>query len=112
MKTWKLAATLTMSMTMIIAGSAFAQPGTRSQQRFVPLDASRPGIVHHYRPSHPPKVKEHRKAFVVRERPWRQPAASGRMLHRQPFFAIGFTKPLQFVYPSTNYLYIYGVHFR
>jgi hypothetical protein len=112
MKTWNIAATLTMSMTMIIAGSAFAKPGTRPQQRFVQLDASRPGIVHHCRPIHSPKIRERRKAFAVRERPWRQPAVSGRILPKQPFFAIGFTKPLQFVRPSTNYLYIYGVHFR
>jgi hypothetical protein len=114
MKTWKIAATLIMSMTLIIAGSAFAKPGTRPQQRFVPPDIniSRPGIVHHYRPSHPPRAREYRKSFVVRERPWRQPAVSGRILPRQPFLAIGFTKPLQFVPPPTNYLYIYGVQFR
>ena len=111
MKTWQFATALAMTVTML-AGHAFARPITRPQQHFVPLAASRPGAVYHYGTIHSSAAKEYRKTFVVRERPWRQPAASGRMLHRQPFLAISFTKPLQFVYPPTSYLYIHGVYFR
>lgn len=111
MKTWKIAATLTMSITMIIAGSAAAQAGHRHGDRY--YANKRHDTGYHYRTDRYPRAKDYsRRGVVVRDRHWRQPFDRGRFVYRRPSVSISFTSPLQFVRPSTNYLYIYGVDFR
>jgi hypothetical protein len=70
MKTWKLAATLTMSVTMIIAGAVFAQAGHRYNKGVYYDYYERPGTVYYYETVRQPRVKRHHKRFV-RDRLWR-----------------------------------------
>ncbi len=122
MKMWKNAAMITLSLSIVmISGYAFARHGGYNsgkrmyQERSVTVDTNRYGRGYYHQQR--PRTREYRPTYVARDRNWRRGVDSYRYFHkplhyRRPFVSIGFTSPLQFVYPRTNYLYMYGVQFR
>lgn len=108
MKTWKLAATLTMSVTMILAGTVLAQAGHRHHRG---VYYERPGTVYYYDTVRQPRIKKHYR--FVRDRHWRHGWDRGRFAYkkyRKYRHPRVFVRPSRYVQPSTS-LY-FGIQFR
>lgn len=118
MKMWKSLTVITLSLSIaLLSGYAFARQGGHYSGRSMyheRVDNNRYGKGYYHK--HRPHQREYRSKYVARD--WRRGGNGYRYYHtprhyyRAPFMSFRFASPLQFTYPSTNYLYIYGVDFR